>query len=137
VEHYEIRERLAADAAAATEESKRLTAEIGALDQAKEDAFAQAQFPIPGLSFGDGCFLFNGVPLAQASSAEQLRTSMAIAMASSPKLRVIRITDGSLLDDASMAEVERMAEENDFQVWVEQVGEKVGGIIIRDGKVAE
>jgi hypothetical protein len=54
--------------------------------------------PIDGLSLESGRVMFNGIPLDQGSSAEQLRVSTAIAMSSNPELRVIRIKDGSLLD---------------------------------------
>ena len=56
-----------------------------------------------GLALGNGEVLLNGLPLSQASGAEQLRLSMAIAMAGNPKLRVLRIKEGSLLDDDNLA----------------------------------
>jgi predicted ABC-type transport system involved in lysophospholipase L1 biosynthesis ATPase subunit len=76
------------------------------------------------------------VPFKQASGAEQLRVSLAMAIALNPKLRVIRIADGSLLDSDNLALVESIARENDFQVWIEMVGDGDGrGIIIEDGSV--
>jgi hypothetical protein len=79
----------------------------------------------------------NGIPLGQASAAEQLRVSVALAMAANPKLRVLRILDGSLLDTESLAIIGELAKENDFQAWIEVVDEsgKVG-IVIEDGRVA-
>ena len=41
-----------------------------------------------------------------------------MAMAMNPEVRVIRITDGSLLDSANMELIEQMAVDNDFQVWL-------------------
>lgn len=76
-----------------------------------------------------------GVPFGQASDAEQLRASIAIAMASNSKLRVIRVRDGSLLDADSMALLSDMADKKDFQVWIERVGEGATGFIIEDGHV--
>ena len=67
------------------------TTNINDLEAQKRDALSKAKFPVAGLGFGDGCVTFNGIPLSQASSAEQIRVSMAIAMATNPKLRVIRI----------------------------------------------
>ena len=98
---------------------------------------AKASFPLPGLGFGINGVTYNGLPLEQASAAEQLRVSMSMAIASNPKLRVIRITDGSLLDSNSMAVIEEMCKAEDFQVWIEQVEEtgKVG-IFIEEGRVA-
>jgi len=109
---------------------------IAHLDQTKADALAAAKFPIDGLSFDDNGVTYNGVPFRQASSAEQLKVSLAIAMALNPTLRVIRITDGSLLDAENLALVESMATDNDFQVWVERVGDgDKAGVVIEDGRV--
>ena len=53
-----------------------------------------------------------------------------------PKLRVIRITDGSLLDTENMALIEKMATEADFQIWIERVDESgTAGVVIEDGQV--
>lgn len=116
--------------------AEKLTAQMDTRIQTKLEAIAKAKMPIPGLGFGDGMVLYNEVPFDQASSAEQLRISTAIAMAANPKLRVIRIADGSLLDEANMAMLAKMAEDQDFQVWVEVVDStgKVG-IYIEDGEV--
>jgi hypothetical protein len=63
---------------------------------------------------------------------------LAIAMASNPKLRVIRIKDGSLLDDDALALVAQTAEQHDYQVLMERVGTgDPGAIIIEDGQVKE
>jgi DNA repair exonuclease SbcCD ATPase subunit len=104
---------------------------------ARQKAISKAAMPVPGLSFGEGEILFNDLPFNQASDAEQLRISVAIAMASNPKLRVLRIRDGSLLDKNSLAQVAAMADLNDYQVWIERVDTsgKVG-IVMEDGQVA-
>jgi predicted ABC-type transport system involved in lysophospholipase L1 biosynthesis ATPase subunit len=98
----------------------------------KEAAIAAAPMPVPGLGFGAGDVLFNNLPFDQASTAEQIRVSMAIAMAANPKLRVVLIRDGSLLDAKSLAIVEQMAEEHDFQVFIETVrnDDKVGVVFV-------
>lgn len=102
----------------------------------RAETIAAATYPVPGLALGDGEVLFNEIPLSQASSAEQLRVSTAIAMASNPELRVLRIQDGSLLDSAGLATLAEMASESDYQIWIESVDEsgKVG-FYIEDGEV--
>lgn len=113
-----------------------LTSNINALDRAKADALAAAAMPIEGLAFDEEGVTYNGVPFSQASSAEQLRVSLAMAIATNPTIRVARITDGSLLDSASMAVIAEMAEAHDFQVWIERVDESGEvGIVIEDGQV--
>lgn len=113
-----------------------LTEQMVAIDKAKEAVIAQAAMPVVGLDLGDGMVTYNGLPYAQASSAERLRISMGIAMAANPKIRVIRIADASLLDSASQAIIVEMARTHDFQVWEEIVDEsKKVGIVIEDGAV--
>lgn len=114
-----------------------LTARIEDIDGQKKWALESADFPLPGLSFADEVVTYNGLPLAQASSAEQLRVSLAMAMALNPKIRVINIKDGSLLDPESMKVIEELAREKDYQVWCEVVDTsgKVG-VYIEDGQVA-
>jgi energy-coupling factor transporter ATP-binding protein EcfA2 len=102
----------------------------------KEEAISTAQMPVPGLTFGDGEVLLNGLPLAQASSAEQLRVLVAIAMAANPKLRVLRITDGSLLDESNFKLIAEMADQEQYQVWIETVSGKCG-IVMEDGEVKD
>ena len=114
-----------------------LTDQIAALDQAKADALAKAAFPVPGLGFDDEGVTYQGVPFAQASSAEQIRVSLAMAMSLNPKLRVIRILDGSLLDAENLALISEMAADSDYQIWVERVSDASGvGVVIEDGLVS-
>ena len=96
--------------------------------------------PVEGLGVDfddDGAHvMFNGVPFEQASTAEKLRVSTAIAMAANPELRVLRISDGSLLDDKSMAILTEFAGKHDFQLWIELVRpNETTGIILEDGAI--
>ena len=118
-------------------ESKRLTEAMDARAARLATAVADADMPVPGLSLTQDGVLLEGLPLEQASDAEQLRLSCSIAMAQSAKLRVIRVRDGSLLDPDSMAILREMAADRDYQVWIERVDTsgKVG-IVIEAGKVA-
>ena len=126
-------ERVAADAALL---SDQLTGLIAARNKLKDEAIAGAQMPVPGLGFGNGYITLNGVPFDQASDAERLRTSCAIAMKLNARLRVIRVRDGSLLDDNSMAILAEMAAENDCQIWIETVRAVTdAAVIITDGRV--
>jgi DNA repair exonuclease SbcCD ATPase subunit len=125
------------DAANRLEESSAaLTLLIEKLDADKQDGVAKAQLPA-GLSIGEGNDIqLAGVPFDQASAAEQLRASTAIAMALNPRLRVILIRDGSLLDADSMALLAGMAADRGYQVFVERVaGDKPAGIVIEDGRI--
>ena len=106
------------------------------IDAQKADAIKKASMPVPGLSFDESGVLYNGTKLKGCSDGEQLRVSVAMAMALNPELRVIRITDGSLLDSSNMKIIEEMAAENDFQVWVEKVDESGKlGVFIQEGEI--
>jgi energy-coupling factor transporter ATP-binding protein EcfA2 len=121
------------------EQAQELTAQIAYIDQSKRDGLAAAKFPggLP-LGFDETGVLLNGIPFKQASGAEQLRASLAMAIALNPALRVIRIADGSLLDSEGLALVGDMAAKNDCQVWIEVVSDGDGdGIMIEDGAVQD
>lgn len=113
------------------------TREIDALDQQKADALAKATFPVDGLGFDEQGVTYQGVPLSQASSAEQIRVSLAMGMSLNPKLKVLMIKDGSLLDADSMAAIREQVAEKDYQLLIERVGNAdKGAVVIEDGQVA-
>lgn len=114
-----------------------LTAQLAAIDKRKAEGLAAATFPVDGLGFDTDGVTYQSVPFKQASGAEQLRVSLAMAIALNPGLRVIRIADGSLLDSTNLQLIEEMAVANDYQVWIEMVDETGDfGITIEDGSVA-
>ena len=116
--------------------SKTLTEGMEAREKAKVEAIARAKLPVQGLGFGDGMVTYSGIPFDQLSSAEQLRVSLSIAMAANPKLRVIRIQDGSLLDTDSLLAISKAAEAQDYQIWIERVDTSGHiGVVIEDGMV--
>lgn len=125
------------EAGALAAESKTLTDQMEQRRAQVGEAVAAAELPVPGLGLGSGEVTLDGLPFEQASDAEQLATSVAVAMAANPQLRVIRVRDGSLLDPESMRLLAEMAGDNDFQVWVERVDPAGGaGVLIEDGQLA-
>jgi DNA repair exonuclease SbcCD ATPase subunit len=118
-------------------QASECTAKLEAIGRYKTQLMEQTNFPIRGLDFRAGKVVYNGVPIGQASAAEKLRVGMAIAMALNPRLRIIRIEDGSLLDKQSWRVIEEMAQQGDYQVWIETVADEPGqGIYIYDGQIA-
>jgi predicted ABC-type transport system involved in lysophospholipase L1 biosynthesis ATPase subunit len=106
-------------------------------DLERAAAIARAQMPIEKLSIGHGEVVYNGLPLNQASNAEQIRVSMALGMAANPKVRLLCIRDGSLLDADSLKLIDELAEANNFQVLMERV-ETDGkvSVIMEDGEAS-
>lgn len=129
---------LSGEVKAARKDLRERVNALESLREARADTIAAATYPLAGLRISDeGEVLFNSLPLAQASLSEQLKISTAVAMALNPELRVLRITDGSLLDTDSMAVIEDLAKDNDYQVWIEQVDETGEvGFYIEDGTLA-
>lgn len=103
----------------------------------KADAVKKAKMPVKGLGFDEsGIVTFNGQPLDQASQAEKIRVSVAIAAKLSPKLKVAIVKDGSLLDKKSWALLEKYADDNGLQIFVETVESgRPTAVVIEDGRV--
>lgn len=133
--------RLARDAARLEAEAQALTDAIAAREKNKAEAIAGGNLPVPGLGFGKDAkggpiVTLNGLPFDQASDAEQLRTSIAIAMGQNPKLRTILVRDGNGMDPEAMAELARMATEADCQIFIETVrSDGRMAFVIEDGRV--
>jgi energy-coupling factor transporter ATP-binding protein EcfA2 len=121
--------------AAERDKAEALSYQISEIDTEAELATARATYPITGLGFDADGVTFNGLPLDQASSAEQLKVAVAIGLALNPELRVMLIRDGSLLDDDSLAILDEMATAHDCQMFVERVGIAGATIVIEDGEV--
>lgn len=138
VRNKKAKQELVAESERLESESLAITNQMQNRERDLNAAMSAVTFPVEGLQLSPQRIVyFNGVPFKQASDAEQLRVSMAFAMAGAKKIRVARIRDGSLLDDNSMGLIAKMADDNDVQVWIERVntGGNVG-IVIDAGKVA-
>lgn len=131
-------ERLEKELTAKAKEADEFTDVIADIDGEKAERLAAVKFPIAGLGFDDAGPTFNGVPLAQASQAERLRLSVAIGAALNPRIKVMLIREGSLLDADSLALLAELAKETGAQCWIERVGNgDEGAIIIEDGSILE
>lgn len=123
---------------ALSEKYSSLSDQIKAIDQQKKDALARAKFPVDGLGFDETGVTYKGVPISQASAAEQRKVSTAIARAFNPKLRTAFIRDGSLLDSEAMAWFREDAIKHDYQLLVERVDDDdPNAIVIEDGEALE
>jgi hypothetical protein len=62
--------------------------------------------------------------------------AVAMGLAANPRLKVLLVRDGSLLDEDSLRLVATMAAEADAQVWLERVGEGAEcSVVIEEGHV--
>ncbi len=135
-DYAEMFEECRTERAAAEDKFEKLDDAIKERAAERVRLMAAAKMPVKGLALGTDQVFFNELPLNQASDGMQLRISTAIAASFNPKLRIIRIRDGSLLDDNAMIWLDKFCEQQNFQVWIERVdtsGEV--GIVMEDGHV--
>lgn len=111
---------LAKETKALKKESEALTERIQDIDTELRDKIS-AKINIEGLVLEEDNLIFNDALFEECSSSRKIKIAMSIIMAKNPELRVALITDGSLLDKNSLDTLRKLAEENDFQVWVEIV----------------
>lgn len=121
-----------------SDEVQKINEKMHHADEKKLKLLNEGNLPLKGLSFKDDIVTYKDIPLSQCSSAEQLKISFVIAMALNPKLKVILIRDGSLLDSGNMELISNMAETYGYQVWIEKVDETGQiGIVIEDGQIVK
>lgn len=122
------------------DESQALTDKLKDIEKAKADAIAAAKWPVPGLSFDSDGVLFDGLPFGQASKSKRVLASVRIGMALNPKLRLLVCEDGSDLDSDTLAALDELLKQEDFQMILELVtrtsaDEELCAVVIQDGKV--
>ena len=117
-------------------EARQFTRAMEDREERKRDALAKAKMPVEGLTFNEEHVLFEGIPFQQLGEAQQIRISVQLILARNPKLRLVVIRNGEALDEDSLAELAKMAEELDFYIWMARVDSsgKVG-IYLEDGEV--
>jgi len=103
-------------------QSEEQDALIAGFDDKKATLLRTTKFPIDGLSIShDGAVTFKGINLKQASTAEQIRISVAIGFALNPALKLLCIKNGNALDDDSFKLIADAAEAAGGQVLMEIV----------------
>ena len=120
-------------------EVEDLTEDIEGFRTEKLSRINKAEYPLKGLTVSDEMVVFENKPFNQLSTGEQIEVSTAIAMKLNPKLKIILIREGSLLDNNALQSVISMAKENDYQIWIEKVSENNTGvgIYIENGNIVE
>lgn len=132
-------ERTAADLAAAQHLHDGAQHALDAIEKTKRDGLAAAEFPVAGLSIDEDGVTFDGVPFGQVNSAMRRRVAFAIATAGDPKLKLVIVKDGDLLDADSLAAIREVADERGYTVLVERDRDESRqiGFTVRDGALAD
>jgi len=131
-------ERTAADLAAAQHLHEGAQHALDAIEQTKREGLAAAQFPVAGLSVDEDGVTFDGVPFGQVNSAMRRRVAFAIATAGDPKLKLVIVKDGDLLDAGSLDAIREVADERGYTVLVERDRDESRsiGFTVQDGALA-
>lgn len=118
------------------DESGGLSQELESITNTKKEMMESAKFPIKGLSFDEDVVMFNNVPFDQISQGARIKISVAIGLVLNPKLKILLVRDGSLLDAKNLEIISKMASKMDAQIWIEKVGKgKECQIIIANGEI--
>ena len=138
VRDRKARERAAAELAAAEHEHQGAQHALDAIEKTKRDGLAAAEFPVAGLSIDENGVTFDGVPFGQVNSAMRRRVAFAIATAGDPKLKLVIVKDGDLLDADSLAAIREVADERGYTVLVERDRDESRsiGFTVQDGELA-
>ena len=130
------RRKLLVESNALDKEAAALTSKITDVDEQKAKIIADAELPVPGLSFSEDGITLNGIPLSDSSKSDNLKVGVVIAMALNPTFKLIRIENGSDLDAANMQWLREIADKEGFLIIVERVeDDSEGVIVIEDGEV--
>jgi len=119
-------------------ESSNLRDKLEGILLKKKTMLSKAKFPIKGLSVEGDQVFFKDIPFDQCSAAQRIKISVAIGLALNPKIKVLLIREGSLLDEKNLEMIGKMAAKSDAQIWIERVGKgDECQVIIEDGSVLE
>jgi len=119
-------------------QSEELSGKLDDIKETKQKKLADAKFPIKKLGMDSDEVVFDGIPFDQCSTAQKLKISVAMGLAMNPKLKVLLIREGSMLDSGNLKMIADMAQKADAQVWIERVskGEECQ-VIIEDGEIVD
>jgi DNA repair exonuclease SbcCD ATPase subunit len=117
---------------------KKREAQYGDLTKALEAIDARIAAAVPadlGIVVHDDALYIGAVQYDALSSAERIIASAKIGMKLGGDIRIMRVSDGSLLDEKSKVALLELADKAGYQLWVERVGKEKGAIIIEDGSI--
>ncbi len=131
-------EQALAEAEGAEYRAAKLTLRLAEIDAQKAEELAASKLPVKDLIFTDDGVTYQGAPFSQASQAQQIKITCALAFADRPTIRIIGVPDASLLDDESLETMRKIADAYGAQIFEEVVRtDDPAAIRIEDGKVVE
>jgi hypothetical protein len=110
-------ERLAKEFEKADAEHRRQETILAGLRDLRVHLLDGHTLPVQGLTVGEGELRLNGVAFkGGASTSEQMTVACFVAMHGNPRLRLLRLDKGEMLDEDSTRTLHRITSENNFRV---------------------
>lgn len=121
-----------------SEVSNSKTILLSKIEERKLKLLEDATFPIKDIAVTGTGVMYQDLPLEQAAHSDQLRVSIALAIARHPHLRLIVSKEGDKLGKARRELLDEMAKASRHLVLIEKMSEdKSLGIYIEDGEIVE
>lgn len=114
-------------------EAEKVDKELENVQAERAKRIAEAPLSIDGVDIRDGAVYYNGSPLSEASDGQRLRVAFEIAAAGNPKLKIMFLRHGALLDSKNRKTVSELAQERGYTVVMEVVGTSGIDVFIEDG----
>ena len=119
-------------------ELEGIESEMTSIVAKRAKALRDVTMPVEGLAIDaedEDRVTFNGIPLKQIPPSEQVLVGVRVAMALNPAIKVIRLLEASLLDQANTEAIKQFAAEHGFQLWIEKVEAATADVTIEAGEV--
>jgi predicted ATP-dependent endonuclease of OLD family len=112
--------------------SKEMTSRLKEIEAEKKDVFSKNPLPVKDLSFDDDTITYKGLPLndKQINTASLIGIGCRIGMAMNPKLRLMVIKDGSLLDKKILKHILTICDKEGYQLLIEMVDQDGGDLSV-------
>jgi DNA repair exonuclease SbcCD ATPase subunit len=115
----------------------QLSHDLQVITDKKLALFDDTKLPIKGLAVTDTGVTYQGKSFNDCAKSVKIRVSVVMIMARRPRIRVMVIHDGSLLDKDAMQTIYELARKYKFQVWIERVEDaSKSAVVIEDGEIA-
>ena len=115
-----------------------LNDQVEALRAKRAKLITDAKMPVEGLAIEDDVVTLDGIPLGDLNTAKRIEVATRIAIAQNPRLGVIFVREGALINDTNLGIIAAIAEEHGMQLWIEKFQPEAGstGLHIVDGMIA-
>lgn len=139
VRHNESVLKLKDELAEERKTSGDLTDRLAAINDGVDAQVREATFPVDGMSIDKEGVLLHGTSFSDSSRSERIRASCMVGMFLNPTLRLFVCEDGSDLDTETIAVLDAVMKDNEFQMLTEivtrsEVDESFCKVVLESGE---